>query len=383
MDKDEADWGWLTFLNYVAGEFPAEDPSLTAGGLSKEERLQILNYSFKHWKQHSPYLKSLLALTLQHMGRHDDAIHVFSSVMDSAKTDLDQGTFWQPEDRSWLWYNDTIESHAIVLRALMELQPNDPRQAGLVQWLLLNKKLSHWKSTRATAEVIYSLAKYMKKTGSLAVREEASVRLGDTNKTFTFEPDTYAGKTQLVIDGKDVSAKRSTVTVARHSKGLMFASATWRFSTEQLPMEASGDFFSVKREYFKRERAGDEWVVKSLVDGAALQPGDAIEVQLSIRAKQSAEYVHLRDPRAAGLEPDASVSKWKNTLGLSWYEEIRDSGTNFFFERLPAGEFTLKYRLRANMAGTFRVGPATIESLYAPEFAAYSAGNQITVSAAK
>jgi len=26
------------------------------------------------------------------------------------------------------------------------------------------------------------------------------------------------------------------------------------------------------------------------------------------------------------------------------------------------------------MAGTFRVGPATVQSMYAPEFAAYSAG---------
>ena len=36
--------------------------------------------------------------------------------MDSAKTDRDQGTFWAPEDRSWLWYNDTIETHAFALR---------------------------------------------------------------------------------------------------------------------------------------------------------------------------------------------------------------------------------------------------------------------------
>jgi len=61
------------------------------------------------------------------------------------------------EDRAWLWYNDTIETHAFALRAMTELEPDDARRHGLVQWLLLNKKLNHWKSTRATAEVIYSL----------------------------------------------------------------------------------------------------------------------------------------------------------------------------------------------------------------------------------
>jgi uncharacterized protein YfaS (alpha-2-macroglobulin family) len=105
-----------------------------------------------------------------------------------------------------------------------------------------------------------------------------------------------------------------------------------------------------------------------------------VEVQLSIRARAPAEYVHLRDPRAAGLEPENAVSRYKWDLGLAWYEETRDSATNFFFEWLPQGEYTLKYRLRANMAGTFRIGPATLQSMYAPEFAAYSTGATLIVS---
>ena len=47
--------------------------------------------------------------------------------------------------------------------------PKDPRRDGLVQWLLLNKKLNQWKSTRATAEVIYSLVHYLKAEGALGI----------------------------------------------------------------------------------------------------------------------------------------------------------------------------------------------------------------------
>jgi uncharacterized protein YfaS (alpha-2-macroglobulin family) len=32
------------------------------------------------------------------------------------------------------------------------------------------------------------------------------------------------------------------------------------------------------------------------------------------------------------------------------------------------------------MAGTFRVGPATVQSMYAPEFNAFSAGSILVVS---
>src|SRR5262249_41066808 len=222
------------------------------------ERKEILAYSFKRWKQHSPYLKGMLALTLKRMGRPADAKLVFDSVMDSAKTEPDQGTFWAREDRSWLWYEDTIESHAFALRTLMELSPNDARKDGLVLWLLLNKKLNHWKSTRATAEVIDSLVRYLKKEGALGIREQASVTIRPERATFTFEPDKYVGKTQVVVPGERLDAPRSAVVVEKPTKGLLFASATWQFSTEKLPAEERGDFFQVSRQYFLRDRRGND-----------------------------------------------------------------------------------------------------------------------------
>ena len=370
-------WEMATFINYVASSYP--DSSYTQDALSPAERKELLEFTFKHWKHHSPYLKGMLALTLKRMGRAADGKLVFDSVMDSAKTAPDQGTFWAQEDRSWLWYADTIESHAFALRVLMELDPKNAKKDGLVLWLLLNKKLNHWKSTRATAEVLYSLAHYLKAEQSLGVREEAKVSIGALTQSFVFEPDQYSGKAQMVTPGPEVSAKTAAVTVEKQTKGFMFASATWNFSTDKLPEEGSGDFFSVSRKYFKRRNDGQKWILEPLTEGAIIEPGDEVEVQLSLRTKHAAEYVHLRDPRAAGLEPEAAVSRWKWDLGIAWYEEVRDSGSNFFFEQLPVGEYTFKYRLRANMSGTFRVGPATVQSMYAPEFAAYSAGHVLKV----
>lgn len=374
-------WETITFFNYVASAYT--DESWVGGALTAEERKQMLDFSFKHWKQHSPYLKGYLALTLKRMGRAADATLVFDSVMDSAKTTRDEGTFWQPEDRSWLWYNDTIETHAFALRTLTELKPTDSRRDGLVQWLLLNKKLNQWKSTRATAEVIYSLVHYLTAEKQLGIREESVVKVGPISKTFVFEPDKYTGKqNQLVVPGPQIDAKTmSTVKVSKATKGFQFASATWHFSTEQLPAEARGDLFQVSRTYFKREKGPKDVALKPLAEGAKLEPGDEIEVQLSIRSKAAAEYVHLRDPRGAGFEPEGAVSRFKWNLGIGWYEEYRDSGTNFFFEQLPAGEYTFKYRLRAATGGTYRVGPATMQSMYAPEFTAYSQGHSLTVSA--
>jgi len=184
----------------------------------------------------------------------------------------------------------------------------------------------------------------------------------------------------MVVKGKDINPKKmSTIVVEKFNKGLAFVSATWHFSTEKLPTEARGDLFKVKRSYYRRELKGKRYELSPLKEGAKVRVGDEVEVHLSIRVKHAAEYVHLRDPRAAGLEPTTALSGYRWDLGISWYEEIKDSGTNFFFESLPVGEYTMKYRVRATMAGKFRIGPATLQSMYAPEFTAYSSGYRISI----
>ena len=172
----------------------------------------------------------------------------------------------------------------------------------------------------------------------------------------------------------------ATVVLKKDTPGLAFASATWHFSTEQMPAESDGDLFTVSRKYYLRRHDGHKWVLQPLAMGDPVALGDQIEVQLSVSAKQAAEYVHLRDPRGAGFEPESMTSGYRWKSGLGYYEEVRDSGANFFFSRLPTGQYTLKYRLRASMSGAFKVGPATLQSMYAPEFTAHSAGRMVTVS---
>ncbi len=365
---------FVTYVNYVLSSYP--DESWYAGAFDAGYRKKLLDYSFARWKAHSPYLKGQLTLTLKRMGRPKDAKLVWDSVMDAARTDPDLGTYFAPEDRAWLWYNDTIETQAFALRVLAELDPADSRRHGLVQWLFLNKKMNQWKSTRATAEVIYALVWYLRKEGALAVREEVTVEVASQKTTFVFEPDRYTGKrNQVVVPGEKIDSGRdSRIGVEKTGKGLAFASATWHFSTEKLPEEDRGDFFAVSRKYFLREATPSGMVLKPLAEGTVVRAGDEIEVQISLRTKHAAEYVHLRDPRPAGAEPQNVLSRYKWDLGIFWYEETRDSGSNFFFERLPVGEYTFKHRIRANMAGTFKVSPATVQSMYAPEFHAYSAG---------
>lgn len=369
---------FVTFLNYTLSQYPESDWS--AGVFSNEEKKFMLDYSMKHWKSHSPYMKSYLAMTLKRANRLNEAKLVWDSVMDSAITSKDQGTHWAQEDRTWLWYNDTIETHAMALRTGAELNSKPEILDGLVQWLFLNKKLNQWKSTRATSEVIYALTHYLKQTKQLGEKESAAVKIGSQQFDFNFDPEKYTGKkNQLVFSGDEVEKLDMPIVVSKSTPGHLFASATWHYSTEKMPSAAKGDFLSVERTYFKRSLQNGKYTLTPLKENDSLEIGDEVEVQLSLRSKHKVGYVHLKDPRASGFEPLSTTSSHKWDFGLYWYEEVRDSGTNFFFEQLPQGEFTFKYRLRATHAGNFKAAPASLQPLYAPEFAAFSSGREITI----
>ena len=369
----------LTTLSYMLSSF--KDNSWTNGAFSNTERQRLLNLAFKEWLTLPDMYKAQLALALKRSGRHQDAIMVFESVMSTSKTNIDQGTFWNTQAQSWIWYNDPIDTHAFMLRTMMEITPQDKRRHGLVQWLMLNKKLSHWKSTRATAESIYSLVHYMKREGPLGKEERLSVDIGKMlKKDFVFKPHEYTGgKQQVVVKGTDITPDMSTINLENKSKSLMFASATWHFSTEKPPANAQGDFFKITRRFFKRSQVNKKWILQPLTEGAAIKVGDQLEVQLSLNSKHDAEYVHLRAPRGAGFEPMETDSgyRWEGNAGF--YQEIRDSGTNYFFDWLNAGKYQFKYHLRATTSGKFRIAPAQVQSVYAPEFNAYSSGVKLSI----
>ena len=64
--------------------------------------------------------------------------------------------------------------------------------------------------------------------------------LGGRTTSFVFEPDRYSGKkNQIVLEGAQIVPQRDArIVVEQKTPGFAFASATWQFSTEQLPAAA-------------------------------------------------------------------------------------------------------------------------------------------------
>lgn len=102
--------------------------------------------------------------------------------------------------------------------------------------------------------------------------------------------------------------------------------------------------------------------------------------RLTLSLKQNWFHLFLKDFRAACFEPIGQLSgnRWK--FGTVYYEESKDAVTNFFFNSLAKGTYVLEYPVWVNQAGTYQDGIATFQSMYAPEYTAYSEAGKITVT---
>ncbi len=91
------------------------------------------------------------------------------------------------------------------------------------------------------------------------------------------------------------------------------------------------------------------------------------------------DYVAVTDSRSACLEPADQTSGYTSSDGLWFYREVRDESTNLFIGFLPKGTHVISYDCYVDRQGAYSLGIATVQSQYAPQMVAHSAGKLITV----
>ena len=377
IKPDEEPLSLMLYASYVLTSFPKKWPESAA---SYANARTWLSYAEQHANAMTAYGKAHAAMAWAKLGDKKRSDSYLDRALDGAKTDPIAGVYWTPEKISWLWYNDTVEKHAFMLRALAVLRPQDAKIGGLVQWLLFNRKGNEWKSTRASAAAIYSLLEVLKARGALDKGDVYAINWGAQDIEAKVEPqdwlETPLRWSRYGADAAPVAYAKAAIS--KTGPGLAFVSLTGIYSTEQLAQNSPDGMMNVRRAYFLRVKKGKEYALLPIKSGDTVSVGDQIEVHLTVSSRSQFEYVQLKDPKAAGFEAETLNSGWQWDL-LSRYEEPRDSFSNFFVPWLPHGEYALKYRLRPTTPGTYRVGAAVLQSLYAPEFAAHSDGMIINV----
>jgi len=120
-------------------------------------------------------------------------------------------------------------------------------------------------------------------------------------------------------------------------------------------------------------------VLKELKEGDELHIGDKTIVRIILRSDRDMEFLHLKDMRAACMEPINVISGYKWQGGLGYYESTRDAATHFFFDRVPRGTYVFEYPMFVSHTGRFSNGISSIQCMYAPEFSSHSEGVSVDV----
>jgi uncharacterized protein YfaS (alpha-2-macroglobulin family) len=129
--------------------------------------------------------------------------------------------------------------------------------------------------------------------------------------------------------------------------------------------------------------------------------GDLIQVRLTIIVPNNLNYVIIEDPIPAGTEGVNPELKTEQQIGTQpgldskdplstgwgwwWFSniEFRDEKVVLNATYLPAGTYEYQYSIRAGLAGTYNVIPATGYEFYFPEVYGRSAGSTFTVKPAE
>lgn len=376
LSKDHLSYSQLHYL-YMRSFFPQFEKS--------NEVLKISDYYLgqinKYWLKRSLYSKGLMALVSHRMNRPKTADKILRSLKENSITSEELGMYWKANTSSWYWYQAPIETQALLIEAFAEISDDVTTVDNLKIWLLKHKQTNRWSTTKATSDAVYALL--LQGSDWLSVTDMIDVSIGNetinptTLKDVQVEAGTGYFKTSW--NGNEVTPEMAKVTLTKKGDGIAWGGLYWQYFEDLDKITTAGTSLKLNKKLFKRTYDDTGEILTAIDENSKLELGDLIRVRIELRNDRPMEFVHMKDMRAAGLEPINVLSRYKWQDGLGYYESTKDASTNFFFDYLPKGVFVFEYDLRVNNIGEFSNGITTIQSMYAPEFSSHSEGVRIKV----
>ncbi|MFT3825055.1 MAG: alpha-2-macroglobulin family protein [Chitinophagaceae bacterium] len=340
----------------------------------------------QYWLTQSRFMQGMIALALNRTGETTTAKSIVASLKQNALTSEEMGMYWKELNTpGYFWYQAPVETQSLLIEVFTEVT-NDTRSVEAMKtWLLKQKQTQNWRTTKATADACYALL--LQGNNWLVNTPAVTIQLGDyTISSKDQQQEDGTGYFKKVIDSKTIKPAMGNIQVTVQQTGTPMPSwgaVYWQYFDNLENITASGDTKTTPLQIIKKifvEKNTDRGPVLQPVNaGDALKVGDKVKVRIELRADRAMEYVHMKDMRAACMEPVNVLSQYKWQGGLGYYEATKDASTNFFFNWLPKGTYVFEYSLFVTHTGTFSNGVTSIQCMYAPEFTSHSEGIKVNV----
>ncbi|WP_317040463.1 MG2 domain-containing protein [Hymenobacter coccineus] len=318
----------------------------------------------KYWTGQTRYLQAQAALALFRESKGaPSAQQILRALAENALHSPALGMYWKDVTGGYYWREAPTETQATLIEAFDEVKNDQKSVDEMKLWLLTQKQAHNWPSTRATADACYALL--LRGSDWLAAPQPLQISVGaQAVRPEVAQAGTGYFKTSW--PAAEIQPAQGKVTVAKPDAGLAWGALYWQYFEDIDKITPAATPLSLERQLYRETRTAGGPVLEKLTAATPLKVGDALVVRLVMRTDRALEYVHLKDQRAAGLEPIGQTSGYRYQNGLGYYESPRDAATNFFLSEVPRGTHVFEYRLRASQAGDFSGGLSQVQCLYAP-----------------
>jgi uncharacterized protein YfaS (alpha-2-macroglobulin family) len=346
--------------------------------------------SQKSWVKQSRYMQGMIALSLFRTGDVQTASNIVKSIKENALTNEEMGMYWKEFTGGYYWYQSPIEAQSLLIETFTEVSKDITAVNDMKLWLLKQKQTQNWRTTKATADACYALL--LQGTDLLTNTPDVTIDLGGTTvRSKDQQQEAGTGYFKKVFDEKQVKPEMGNikVTVTNSSsttvggrdgaQAAAWGAVYWQYFENLDKITTAATPLQLTKKLFIEKNTDRGPVLQPINEGDVMKVGDKVKVRIELRVDRTMEYVHMKDMRAACLEPVNVISEYKWQGGLGYYETTKDASTNFFFGQLPKGTYVFEYPLFVTHTGTFSNGVTTVQCMYAPEFTSHSEGVHVKV----
>lgn len=334
-----------------------------------------------YWKDNSLMLQAYMAEILWHQNQQTLAKSIMESIRQRAINNPELGMYWKANEGYYSWSEAPIETQAALILAFKKIDNKEQEIAAMQTWLIKNKQTNRWHNTTATVDATYALFA----DNAVLLTQSPKVNIQFGNQTLNSEElKTEVGTGYFIqaIPGKEVTADMGNVqvnvsdmSVAAPSWGAVY----WQYFEQFDKITSANTSLKIKKEIFIVNNTNKGETLTAITDNTPIEIGDKVVVRMVVTTDRNLEYVHIKDTRAACFEPKDALSAYVYKAGLGYYQTNKDISTNFFINNLRKGTHVLEYTVYANAKGNYSSGIASVQCMYAPEFAAHSEGTRLLV----
>ncbi|KQS92116.1 alpha-2-macroglobulin family protein [Chryseobacterium sp. Leaf394] len=361
---------YLNARNYWEKEYPLTGKSATLKSLVKEKAKSAKITDFTFFGLHRA------ALLMNDYGLKDVSEKLLTYLKETSVDSKNQGVYWKQNLDDWGWFNSKVVNHAGALEAFNKLKPNDQKFIEDMKiWLITQKEVNSWGSSRGTAEVIFTILN-SGKSWTTNDSDKATIIWGGKE----LKPETQAtGYVKSSIKADVLDKKLATVTVTKPGTGIVQGGLFWQYYEDLDKIKSSENYLSVTKELYKKVKTVNGEELKKITPKTPLKVGDKVTVRMILNTDRAMEFIQIKDMRAAGFEPLSVISgyQWKNSLG--YYQSTKDASTNFYIQSMPKGKYVFEYDLICNASGVFSNGITTIQNYYASQMNSNTKGVKVEI----